>query len=282
MSAEFERSDNDSVSSADIAARFDEELTRSEGSKDFEAGDARASLTQASEIIEASYRVPYLAHAPMEPMNCTVHIQNGRADVWTSTQDPLAVRGRVASVAGLNERAVTHHPSYLGGGFGRRLPFNWNVIDHATKIAMQFSVPVKTVFSREDDMQQDYYRPAVTSNFKAGLDANGNILAWHNRYTGPIQTPGQPTFPTPSTTNRSESSTEIPMCQLPHGAAWITHSRRFLPSHSLMNWPIAREPIPFSSVWNYSTSIRDISRFCRSQRKPQGMAETCPKVVPWA
>ena len=149
VSAEFERSDNDSVSSADIAARFDEELTRSEGSKDFEAGDAEAGLTQASEIIEASYRVPYLAHAPMEPMNCTVHIQNGRADVWTSTQDPLAVRGRVASVAGLNERAVTHHPSYLGGGFGRRLPFNWNVIDHATKIAMQFSVPVKTVFSRE-------------------------------------------------------------------------------------------------------------------------------------
>ena len=195
VSAEFERSDNDSVSSADIAARFDEELTRSEGSKDFEAGDAEAGLTQASEIIEASYRVPYLAHAPMEPMNCTVHIQNGRADVWTSTQDPLAVRGRVASVAGLNERAVTHHPSYLGGGFGRRLPFNWNVIDHATKIAMQFSVPVKTVFSREDDMQQDYYRPAVTSNFKAGLDANGNILAWHNRYTGPIQTPGAAHIP---------------------------------------------------------------------------------------
>ena len=73
VSAEFERSDNDSVSSADIAARFDEELTRSEGSKDFEAGDAEAGLTQASEIIEASYLVPYLAHAPMEPMNaqCT-------------------------------------------------------------------------------------------------------------------------------------------------------------------------------------------------------------------
>ena len=78
----------------------------------------------------------------MEPMHGTVHIQGGRADVWTSTQDPLAVRGRVASVAGLNERAVTHHPSYLGGGFGRRLPFYWNVIELASKFGMQFTVPV--------------------------------------------------------------------------------------------------------------------------------------------
>ena len=139
----------------------------------------------------------------MEPMGYTVHIQNGRADVWTSTQDPLAVRGRVASVAGLNERAVTHHPSYLGGGFGRRLPFNWNVIDHATKIAMQFNVPVKTVFSREDDMQQDYYRPAVTSN-SAGLTLMAKF--WRGTTdTGPIKLREPRTSPTPSTTNLSES-----------------------------------------------------------------------------
>lgn len=195
VTTQFERSENDSVSSTDIIARFDAELTRSEGSEDFESGDATAQLSQASDLLEASYRVPYLAHAPMEPMNCTVHIHDNQADVWTSTQDPLAVRGRVASVAGLAEKKVTHHPSYLGGGFGRRLPFNWNVIDHATKIAMHFTVPIKTVFSREDDMQQDYYRPAVTSNFKAGLSRDGKILAWHNRYTGPIQTPGAAHIP---------------------------------------------------------------------------------------
>ena len=105
------------------------------------------------------------------------------------------MRGRVASVAGLGENDVTHHPSYVGGGFGRRLPFNWNVIDHATKIAMEFDVPVKTVFSREDDLQQDYYRPAVSSNFKGGIDSSGNVTTWHNRFTGPIQVPGASHIP---------------------------------------------------------------------------------------
>ncbi len=190
VSAEFESSEHDSVSSADIAARFDRALAEDDSSEDLEVGDADQGLTDASQIIEASYRVPYLAHAPMEPMNCTVHIQEGKADIWTSTQDPLSMVGRVASIAGLSEEDVTHHPSYCGGGFGRRLPFNWNCIDHATRIAMEFDVPVKTVFSREDDLQQDYYRPAVSSNFKGGLDANGNLIAWHNRFTGPIQVPG--------------------------------------------------------------------------------------------
>ncbi len=189
VKTEFESSENDNISSADIAARFDRELAESNGSEDHEQGDAEAGLEQAADVIEANYRVPYLAHAPMEPMNCTVHIQDGRADLWTSTQDPLSMRGRVASVAGLSEDNVTHHPSYCGGGFGRRLPFNWNVIDHATQIAMEFDVPVKTVFSREDDMQQDYYRPAVFSNFRGGLDAQGNVTSWHNRFTGPIQVP---------------------------------------------------------------------------------------------
>ena len=190
VNAEFESSEHDSVSSADIAARFDQALAEDDSSEDLEVGDADQGLAEASEIVEASYRVPYLAHAPMEPMNCTVHIQDGKADLWTSTQDPLSMVGRVASVAGLSEEDVIHHPSYCGGGFGRRLPFNWNCIDHATKIAMEFDVPVKTVFSREDDLQQDYYRPAVSSNFKGGLDANGNLIAWHNRFTGPIQVPG--------------------------------------------------------------------------------------------
>jgi len=153
-------------------------------------GDAEAALEEAADVIEASYRVPYLAHAAMEPMNCTVHIQGNRADMWTSTQDALGMRGRVASVAGLPEENVTFHQTYCGGGYGRRLPFNWNMIDHATLIAKQFDVPIKTIFSREDDMQQDYYRPAVHNNFKAAFDANNKVIAWHSRFTGPIQVPG--------------------------------------------------------------------------------------------
>ena len=131
----------------------------------------------------------------MEPMNCTVHIKGDTADLWTSTQDALAMRGRVASIAGLAEDSVTFHQTYCGGGYGRRLPFNWNMIDHATMIAKEFDVPIKTIFSREDDMQQDYYRPAVHSNFRASLDSNGKVTAWENKYTGPIQTPGAAHIP---------------------------------------------------------------------------------------
>ncbi|MEX2468876.1 MAG: molybdopterin cofactor-binding domain-containing protein, partial [Pseudohongiellaceae bacterium] len=78
---------------------------------------------------------------------------------------------------------------------GRRLPFTWNMIDHATLIAKEFDVPVKTLFSREEDMRQDYYRPAVANSFRAALDAEGNVTAWHSRFTGPIQVPGAAHIP---------------------------------------------------------------------------------------
>lgn len=195
VNATFEKSENDRISSSDIAARFDKELAESNGTADKEVGDANAALETAEDIIEASYRVPYLAHAAMEPMNCTVHIQGDRAEMWTSTQDALGIKGRVAKIAGLPEENVFFHQTYCGGGYGRRLPFNWNMIDHATLIAKEFEVPVKTIFSREEDMQQDYYRPAVHNNFKAAFDRNKNVTVWHSRFTGPIQVPGAAHIP---------------------------------------------------------------------------------------
>jgi len=196
VNATFETSENDSISSSDIDARFIKELAENNGSKDKEVGDAEAELEVAADVLEANYRVPYLAHAAMEPMNCTVHFKGDAAEVWTSTQDALGTAGRVASVAGLPESKVTFHQTYCGGGFGRRVPLlNSNVIDHATLIAMEFDVPVKTIFSREDDMQQDHYRPAVHNNFKAAFDANNNVTAWHSRFTGPISVPGASHIP---------------------------------------------------------------------------------------
>ena len=221
----FEASDNDSTSSADIYAGFERSLADEKGSKVMEQGDTEAAMESAADVIEANYRVPYLAHAAMEPMNCTVHIHDDKVDVWTSTQDALGIKARVAKIAGIAENDATFHHSYLGGGFGRRLPFNWNVIDHATLIAKEFDVPVKTVLSREDDMQQDYYRPAVASNFKAALDAEGNVLAWHNRFTGPVQTPGASHIPY-AIANQSirvvDGDTHVPI------AAWrsVDHSQQ--------------------------------------------------------
>jgi isoquinoline 1-oxidoreductase beta subunit len=196
VNATFEASENDSISSSDIDARFNKELAENNGSKDKEIGDAQAELEVAADVLEANYRVPYLAHAAMEPMNCTIHFKGDAAEVWTSTQDALGTAGRVASVAGLPESKVTFHQTYCGGGFGRRVPLlNSNVIDHATLIAMDFDVPVKTIFSREDDMQQDHYRPAVHNNFKAAFDVNNNVTAWHSRFTGPISVPGASHIP---------------------------------------------------------------------------------------
>ncbi|MEQ8955978.1 MAG: molybdopterin cofactor-binding domain-containing protein, partial [Gammaproteobacteria bacterium] len=225
VEAQWESSANDTVSSADIAARFDAALAEDDSDEDKEVGDAEAAFESASDTIEASYRVPYLAHAAMEPMNCTVHIRDGRADLWTSTQDALGIKGRVASVAGLSIDDVTFHHTYCGGGFGRRLPFNWNVIDHATEIAKNFDVPVKTILTREEDMRQDYYRPAVHSNFRAAFDGAGNVIGWHNRFTGPIQVPGASHIPY-AIGNQSirvvEGETHVPV------AAWrsVDHSQQ--------------------------------------------------------
>ncbi|MCB1647955.1 MAG: xanthine dehydrogenase family protein molybdopterin-binding subunit [Pseudomonadales bacterium] len=179
----FEETTNDSVNSRSIYAQYDTAL-QDELNEDVIEGDAPGFLASASDIVEATYRVPYLAHAAMEPMNCTVHFHDGRCDVWTGTQDNLGIRGRVAKVAGLDENSVTLHASYLGGGFGRRLPTGTNTIDQATQIASHFDVPVKTLWSREEDMQQDYYRPAVTSKFRAAFDNTGKLMAWENHYIG--------------------------------------------------------------------------------------------------
>ena len=225
VKSEFESSDADTTSSADLFDGFQRSLSEDDNSEVLEVGDAGAAMEAAADIIEGNYTVPYLAHAAMEPMNCTVHIHDDIAEVWTSTQDALGIKARVAKIAGLSEDDAVFHHSYLGGGFGRRLPFNWNVIDHATLIAKQFDVPVKTVLSREDDMQQDYYRPAVASNFKAAFDANGMVQAWHNRFTGPIQTPGASHIPY-AIPNQSiavvDGDTHVPI------AAWrsVDHSQQ--------------------------------------------------------
>ncbi len=225
VKSEFETSDADNTSSADLFAGFERSLAEDDSDEDKEVGDAQSALDSATDVIEGNYKVPYLAHAAMEPMNCTVHCHDDIVEVWTSTQDALGIKARIAKMVGVSEDDAIFHHSYLGGGFGRRLPFNWNVIDHAALIAKEFDVPVKTVMSREDDMQQDYYRPAVASNFKAAFDSNGVVQAWHNRFTGPIQVPGASHIPY-AIANQSirvvDGDTHVPI------AAWrsVDHSQQ--------------------------------------------------------
>ncbi len=180
----FSTTESDEASSAGIFAHYDTALSEAKRKKDVSLGEADSALADAATVVEAVYRVPYLAHAAMEPMNCTVHFHDDVCEVWTGTQDNLGIRGRVARIAELDEDQVTLHPCYLGGGFGRRLPTSTNTIDQATRIARHFDVPVQTLWSREEDTRQDYYRPAVTSRFRAALDDKLAVTAWENIYTG--------------------------------------------------------------------------------------------------
>ncbi|MDE3114592.1 MAG: xanthine dehydrogenase family protein molybdopterin-binding subunit, partial [Pseudomonadota bacterium] len=132
----------------------------------------------------ARYSVPYLAHATMEPMNATALFKDGTLEVWSGTQDGLGARAYCAEAAKLPLEKVTFHLMQMGGGFGRRLPGYFNFLDYAVKTAMAMpGIPVKLLFTREEDMQHDYYRPNVVSRFRAALDQKGAPLASVNDYT---------------------------------------------------------------------------------------------------
>lgn len=192
LDVEFDAGDKVNVSSETIFAAQAEALSR-ETDEDKEVGDAAsvfssAPETEGAEIVSAEYRVPYLAHACMEPMNCTVWIRDGKADVWVGVQDPLGTRARIADVTGIDFDNVTVHPMLLGGGFGRRIPLREGFfdfpseIDFAAIIAKEVDAPVKLVYSREDDIQHDAYRPAVTSRIRAVVGPDGYPTAYESLY----------------------------------------------------------------------------------------------------
>ena len=139
-------------------------------------GDVAGALQGAARRVEAVYSAPYLAHMTMEPMNCTVQVADGRATVWAPTQVPGAAREAAARVLGLPDEAVTVHVTYLGGGFGRRLDVDF--VAQAARIALECGgAPVQLVWSREEDMTHDFYRPAGVAVMQAGLDSAGRPVA---------------------------------------------------------------------------------------------------------
>ena len=122
-----------------------------------------------AKVVKADYKVPFLAHATMEPMVCTVRVEGDRADVWAGVQDPLNARATAAQALGLDAEQVRVTNLALGGGFGRRLPFYLDYVDLAARIAKEMSpAPVKVVWSRENDIQHDFYRPAAMARFAGG------------------------------------------------------------------------------------------------------------------
>ena len=171
------------VSSAGLMQTFAAALDRDEGFTYFARGDAKAALAGAAKTVSAEYSAPYLAHAALEPINCTVLVKDGAATVWASTQVPDIARAVAAKTLGLAEDKVDVQVQLLGGGFGRRLDVDF--VAQAALIAQAMpGTPVQVIWSREQDTTHDFYRPAALSRFKAGLDATGQVVAWTNHSAG--------------------------------------------------------------------------------------------------
>jgi len=181
---EWDPRGNERVSTASIAAAVRAGLDAEKSQIGRSDGDIAAGLRSAAKLVQADYEVPFLAHATMEPQTCTAHVTNGRVEVWAPSQGPMTALATAASAAGLpNENAVVHAPM-LGGGFGRRGAIQ-EYIRQAVLIAKEVDVPVKLVWSREEDIQHDYYRPYGQARLVASLGSDGMPVAWKIRLAGP-------------------------------------------------------------------------------------------------
>lgn len=174
------------LTSAGIATRL-RALASKPGVTGRHDGDAATALRKAAKRVEATYDAPFLAHACMEPMNCTAWVEGDKATVWAPTQfqsgGGLGAQGITAKLTGLPDTAVTVHTTYLGGGFGRR--FELDFIIDAVQTSQAVGGPVKVIWPREDDMRHDFFRPVSLSKLTAGLDEDGKPVAWSQTVVTP-------------------------------------------------------------------------------------------------
>jgi len=173
---------NAKVSTADVVRELDA-ASQQPGVVARKEGDAAAAIAGAAGKLDAVYQAPFLAHTTMEPINCTVHVRPDGCEVWTGSQVLARAQATAAQVTGLPLEKVVVHNHLLGGGFGRRLEVDY--VTQAVRIAKQVDGPVKVVWTREEDVQHDVYRPYYYDRMAAGLDAHGKPIAWTHRLVGP-------------------------------------------------------------------------------------------------
>ena len=159
-------------------------IATTEGLRSQQKGDVAAALKRAVKTIDAEFSVPYVAHAPMEPLNCTVKIEGDRCEVWAGNQSPLLYQSIIAEVLGLEPEKVTLHTPFVGGSFGRKASFDADWIVEALQIAKASGKFIKLIWSREDDIQGGYYRPAYLHRAIVGIDNEGLPMAWHHTIVG--------------------------------------------------------------------------------------------------
>jgi isoquinoline 1-oxidoreductase beta subunit len=172
---------NAKISMTDIVGQL-ERASENPGAVARHEGDAAAAIAGAARKVDAVYEQPFLAHATMEPMNCTVQMTGDGCDIWVGTQVQGMTQAAVMKLTGLKREQVRIHNHLLGGGFGRRLEYDGTV--RAVQIAQQVSGPVQVIWTREEDIQHDVYRPHYYDRISAGLDRQGNPVGWSHRIVG--------------------------------------------------------------------------------------------------
>ncbi len=180
----YSSTEGNALDSEKLAKRFAKALDAAgdAGGKSLaKEGDAPEAFAKAAKKLVADYKVPFVAHAAMEPINCTAWVHDGKCEIWTSTQVPLMARSAVAKALGISTDDVTVNQLYLGGAFGRRLETDYTV--QAARVAQAAGYPIKMIWSREEDIRQDFYRPADISRFSAGLGGDGKPVSWNNVFT---------------------------------------------------------------------------------------------------
>ncbi|MBT8114346.1 MAG: molybdopterin-dependent oxidoreductase, partial [Arenicella sp.] len=170
------------VDTKTVEADYQQALISSKADESKAEGDLDAGFAAAVKTVQSEFWTPYLAHAPLEPMNAVVSIEDDHAEVWSGTQGPKITQGLVARYAGVPKENVRVHGVYLGGGFGRRGYVNY--VAEATQVARAANKPIKLIWSREDDMRHGVYRPASLMQIKAGVSEDGKISAWHATRVG--------------------------------------------------------------------------------------------------
>jgi len=205
-----------------------------------ERGDVDAAFTAASQLVEASYRTPYLSHAPMEPPMTVAKVSSKRCEIWACTQNPQATQAAVASAMGLEDEAVTVHVTLLGGGFGRKSKPDYSV--EAARLAAHVGKPVQVAWTREDDIRHDYFHSCSAQYYRAALDDQGTVTAWLARQATP---PIGATFD-PAVTLMDDGALSQTFGSVPFATPNLRIERHEAKAHVRIGWMRSVYNIPFA------------------------------------
>lgn len=181
LSVDWQQHGVDALNSDDLFKRW-AGLAAKQGKPFYTRGNVEEHFNTASQIIKAAYDLPYQAHATPEPMNCTAHVSENSCEIWAPTQNPKGAQEIAAKITGLSPKQIPVHTTFLGGGFGRRALVDY--VGQAVEISQKTGKPVKVIWTREQDIQHDYYRAATHNVLWAAIDEQGHPVAWQHRIVG--------------------------------------------------------------------------------------------------